>query len=102
MKYLKKIANEDYIEIENNDNKFDNREVARAIRDSLIMEEEATNAYEYYADKIKDEKIKAVFQSIADEERVHVGEFQKLLEVLLHDEEKMIDDGKKEVEDING
>lgn len=102
MKYLKKIANEDYVEIENNDDKFDNREIARAIRDSLIMEEEATNAYEFYADKIENNKIKEVFQSIANEERVHVGEFQKLLEILLHDEEEMIDDGKKEVEDING
>lgn len=79
--------------------KMDDREVTRAIRDAIIAEEGAINQYETVVDSTDNEKIKKVLQSIADEERVHVGELQALLNDLLKDEEKMLEDGAKEVSD---
>ncbi len=79
--------------------KLDDREVTRAIRDAIIAEEGAINQYETVVDSTDNEKIKKVLQSIADEERVHVGELQALLKDLLNDEEELLDDGAKEVGD---
>lgn len=76
---------------------FDERELTRAIRDALIAEEQAIKQYEVVADSTKNEKVKEVLQEIADEERVHVGELQALLAKLLPDEQKLLDEGKKEV-----
>ena len=39
-------------------------------------------------------------KEVADEERVHAGEFLKLLYHLAPDEEKFYDEGFKEVEEI--
>ncbi len=74
------------------------RELTRAIRDALIAEEGAIKQYETVVDASNDEKVKEVLQSIADEEKVHVGELQALLASLLKDEKEFLDDGKKEVE----
>jgi rubrerythrin len=41
-----------------------------------------------------------VLKSVADEERVHVGEFLRLLNELAPDEEKLYTKGAKEVEDM--
>jgi rubrerythrin len=40
------------------------------------------------------------FQDIANEEKVHIGEFQKLLDMLAEDEEEFIQEGKDEVVEI--
>jgi rubrerythrin len=42
---------------------------------------------------------KKVLKEISDEERVHVGEFMRLLKELDPDEEKFYKEGAKEVED---
>jgi rubrerythrin len=75
------------------------REVTRAIRDAIIAEEGAINQYETVADSTSNPKVKEVLQDIADEERVHVGELQTLLNMLLDDEQDLLDEGKSEVED---
>lgn len=75
------------------------REVTRAIRDAIIAEEGAIKQYETVADATTDDKVKETLQSIANEEKVHVGELQKLLIDLLSDEKGFLEEGEKEVED---
>jgi len=78
------------------------RELTRAIRDAIIAEEGAIKHYESIVDATDNEDIKQILQDIADEEKVHVGELQKLLNDMLPDEEQLLEDGAKEVEDTLG
>lgn len=80
--------------------KMTKREVTRAIRLSLAAEEEATHLYEAIADATDDPLVRKVMQDIANEERVHVGEFQHLLRKLLPDEEGFLQDGATEVNEM--
>jgi rubrerythrin len=73
------------------------RELTRAIRDAIIAEEGAINQYETVADSTDYEKAKEVLQSIADEEKVHVGELQALLDEILPDESEKLEEGEDEV-----
>jgi rubrerythrin len=56
--------------------------------------------YEAHADATDNELAKKVLHDIADEERVHAGEFQKLLKMLVVDEEKLLAEGAEEVEEM--
>jgi len=76
------------------------RELTRALRLSLAAEEEAIHLYEALADATDNELARAVLQDIADEERVHVGEFQRLLNILLEDEEGFLKEGAEEVDEM--
>ena len=78
---------------------FTDRELTRALRDAIIAEEGAIKQYEAVVDATSNEDAKKVLQSIADEEKIHVGELQALLSGLLPDEEEFLEDGAKEVED---
>jgi uncharacterized protein len=73
------------------------RELTRALRDALIAEETAIKQYENIADSTENEGVRKAVQSIADEEKIHVGELQKLLSGLLKDEQGFLDEGAKEV-----
>ena len=87
------------LEIVKTPEKFTDRELTRALRDAIIAEEGAIKQYETVVDATDNDMAKKVLQSIADEERIHVGELQKLLTLLLSDEQEKLDDGAKEVED---
>ena len=73
------------------------RELVRALRLGIAAEEDATSLYEAHADATDDLLAKAVLQDIANEERVHVGEFQRLISILLEDEDGWLADGVAEV-----
>jgi len=75
------------------------RETVRAIRDAIIAEEGAINQYETVVDSTGDERVKEVLQDIANEEKVHVGELQALLRMLLDDEQGFLDEGAGEAEE---
>lgn len=79
--------------------KLDDRELTRAIRDAIIAEEDAVKQYETVSDSTDNTSVKAVLQEIANEEKVHVGELQKLLNNMLKDEEGFLEEGAKEVEE---
>lgn len=79
--------------------KFNDRELTRSIRDAIIAELGAIKQYESVVDATDNEEVKKVLTSIANEERVHVGELQALLNILLSDEQELLDEGKNEVED---
>ena len=72
------------------DRKLTDRELSRAIRLTLAAEEEAVHLYEALADASGNPLAVKVLQDIADEERVHAGEFQELLRRLLPDEQQML------------
>jgi rubrerythrin len=87
------------LEVVKTPEKFTDRELTRAIRDAIIAEEGAIKQYETVVDATSNELAKKVLTSVANEERVHVFELQKLLNELLPDEEKFKEKGEKEVED---
>lgn len=87
------------LEVVKTPEKFTDRELTRAIRDAIIAEEGAIKQYETVVDATDNEDVKKVLQSISDEEKVHVGELQKLLDKMLPDEKEHLEDGEEEVED---
>jgi len=77
------------------------REVERAIRQSIAAEQEAVHLYEAIADATDNSLVQAVMQDIANEEKVHAGEFQELLQRLSGEEEGYMNDGAEEIEEIS-
>jgi rubrerythrin len=73
--------------------------VIRAIRQALAAEEEATSLYETIAESTDDSKVQTVLHSIADEERVHVGELHAVLNYLTGDEDELFLEGIQEAND---
>lgn len=86
----------------NPERKLNEREIIRAIRQSIAAEHEAIHLYEAVADSSDDERIKTVMQDVADEEKVHAHEFQALLEMFDKDEEKFKKEGFEEVSQLSG
>ena len=75
-------------------------ELTRAIRLSQAAELEATHLYEAIADATDNPLAAEVLRDIANEERVHVGEFQRLLSILLPDEDSFLAQGALEVDEM--
>jgi len=98
-KTIKSIKIAQNLDVVKTPDKFTERELTRAIRDAIIAEQGAIKQYEAVVDATDNEEVKKVLQSIADEEKVHTGELQKLLEDLLSDESDLVDEGKQEAED---
>jgi rubrerythrin len=79
------------------DRKLTLQELIRAIRLDLSAEEEAVHIYMSHADATDNPLAKAVLIDIANEERVHVGEFARLISILTGDEDGFLQDGAEEV-----
>ncbi len=75
-------------------------ELIRAIRLNLAAEHEAVHLYMAHADATDHPLAKKVLIDIANEERVHAGEFERLLEILTGDEAKWLAEGKAEVDEM--
>jgi rubrerythrin len=73
------------------------REILRA---GIIAELDAVNLYEQMAAMTQRKDIKAILLDIAKEEKTHVGEFQTLLLRLDKEQERELEEGRKEVEEI--
>jgi rubrerythrin len=73
-------------------------ELVRAVRLMVAAEYEAVQLYTVLAESTYNTLAVDVLKSIADEERVHAGEFLRLLKELAPDEERFYDEGAKEVE----
>ncbi|MEJ2587799.1 MAG: ferritin family protein [Deltaproteobacteria bacterium] len=82
------------------DRKLTREELIRAIRYSIAAEYEAIQLYMQLAESVDDPLAVDVLKDIADEERVHAGEFLRLLKHLAPDEEKFYSEGAEEVEQI--
>ena len=81
------------------DRKLTEAELIRAIRFMVAAEYEAVQLYMQLVESINNEVAKEVLKVIADEERVHAGEFLRLLHHLAPDEQKFYDEGYEEVEE---
>jgi len=75
-------------------------ELIRAIRFMVAAEYEAVQLYVQLAESTDDKLAKEILVDIADEERVHAGEFLRLLKHLAPDEEGFYKEGAEEVEEI--
>jgi len=78
--------------------KMTDSELLRALRLDLAAEEEAAHLYTAHADATDNELAKKVLLDIADEERVHKGEFQRLISILSKEEDAFLAEGAEEVE----
>ena len=81
------------------DRKITNEELIRAIRFMIAGEYEAIQLYMQLAESTDNKLAQDVLKDIADEERVHAGEFLRLLKELAPDEEKFYREGAKEIEE---
>ena len=82
-----------------NDRKVTHEELVRAIRFMIAAEYEAVQLYMQLAESTDNKLAIAVLNDIADEERVHAGEFLRLLRELQPDEQEFYDKGAEEVEE---
>jgi rubrerythrin len=82
-----------------NDRKLTKEELIRAIRFMVAAEYEAVQLYMQLAESADNKLAIEVLKDIADEERVHAGEFLRLLRELAPDEEKFYAEGAGEVEE---
>jgi rubrerythrin len=73
------------------------REILRA---GIIAELDAINLYEQMAAMTQRKDIKAILMDIAKEEKTHVGEFQTMLLRIDKEQQRELEEGKKEVEEI--
>ena len=81
------------------DRKLTDSELVRAIRFMVAAEYEAIQLYMQLAESTDNELAREVLEDIADEERVHAGEFLRLLHHLAPDEQKCYDEGYEEVDE---
>jgi rubrerythrin len=77
-------------------------ELVRAMRFLVAAEYEAVQLYIQLAESTDNELARAVLTDVADEERVHAGEFLRVLKELAPDEVKFYEEGAEEVEEIIG
>lgn len=82
-----------------NERKLTDKELIRAIRFMVAAEYEAIQLYMQLAESTDNQLAIAVLKDIADEERVHAGEFLRLLKQLAPDEESFYREGAEEVEE---
>lgn len=81
------------------DRKLTSAELIRAIRFMVAAEYEAVQLYMQLAESTDDKLAQEVLEDIANEERVHAGEFLRLLHHLAPDEAKFYAEGAEEVEE---
>ncbi len=81
-----------------NDRKLTDEELVRAFRFMVAAEYEATQMYTQLAKSTDNKLAIKVLRDIADEERVHAGEFLRVLYDLQPDEKTFYAKGEKEVE----
>ena len=78
------------------------RELLRAFRDAIVAEQGAIKQYEVISDATSNPKVKKIMQDLANEEKVHVFELQRLIDEFSKDEKDFKEKGIKEVEDMLG
>ncbi|MFA5933218.1 MAG: ferritin family protein [Microgenomates group bacterium] len=82
------------------DGKLTKQELIRAIRFNISAEYDAIKTYTQLAEAADSKFVSDVLMDIANEEKVHVGEFMKVLEHLDAGEKEYYEKGAKEVEEI--
>lgn len=81
------------------DEKMNNDELIRALRQDLAAEEEATHLYTAHAEATNNSVARKILLDIGDEEKVHAGEFLRLIEMFSGNEGEFVLQGAKEVDE---
>ncbi len=83
--------------------KLTHEELVRAIRLDIAAEHEAVHIYMAHAEATDNAMARQILIDVANEEREHIGEFERLLEILTGGEERhWRDSGRKEVNEMLG
>ncbi len=82
------------------DRDLTDQELIRAIRLNIAAEHEAIHLYMAHAEATSHPLAREILIDIANEEREHVGEFMRLLEILTGDEEDWVANGRREVDEM--
>jgi len=82
-----------------NDRLLTHEELVRAVRLMVAAEYEAIQLYQQLAESTDNVLAQKVLLDIADEEKVHAGEFLRLLKELDPNEERFYQEGAQEVEE---
>lgn len=85
--------------VKKSDRKLTSKELIRSIRFMVSAEYEAVQLYEELAESTDNTLAQNVLLDIAEEEKVHAGEFLRLLHELAPEEQEYYDAGAKEVEE---
>lgn len=80
--------------------KLNRGELIRAIRFMIAAEYEAVGLYTQLAESIDCKRTRTVLLDIADEERIHAGEFLRLLQEFDPEECILYKEGAEEVEEL--
>ena len=75
-------------------------ELLQAVRLNITAEHEAIHRYLAQAETTDHALAKRVLVDIANEERVHVGELERLLEILTDQEYKSVVEGREKVDEL--
>jgi rubrerythrin len=89
-----KIQNANLIEAHPDDSQ------ATSLRNAIAAEIDAINLYEKIAEQTDNEDLRKLLLSIADEEKVHIGEFESLLQEIDQAQKEDLEKGGKEAEKI--
>ncbi|HMK92736.1 MAG TPA: Rubrerythrin [Thermoleophilia bacterium] len=82
------------------DRKLTREELIRALRLDIAAEHEAAFLYTAHAEAIDDPVARAVLLDVANEEIVHIGEFERVLEMISPRETELRRDGVAEVDEM--
>lgn len=86
--------------VKKSEKKLTKEELIRSIRFMVAAEFEAVQMYVQTAESTDDKLAAEVLMDIADEEKVHAGEFLRLLKELDPREQDFLDEGADEVEEM--
>lgn len=86
--------------LKDSDKKLNDSELLRALRFAISAESEAIQVYTQFANSSDNKLFKKAMLDIAEEEKVHAGEFMKVLFELDPNEKEKYKDGFKEVNDM--
>ena len=86
--------------VKNSEEKLSKEELIRAIRLSVADEFEAIQLYEQISNSTDNKEAKKILEEIADDEKVHVGNFLKLLYILDPVEKELYKEGYQETIDL--
>jgi len=82
------------------DKKLSKEEMVRSLRFVIAAEYEAIQLYQQLAESSNNHLFKRIMLDVANEEKIHAGEFMRLLFELDEDEKKFYDKGFDEVQNI--
>lgn len=68
------------------------------LRQAMIAELDAVSLYEQMAASTTNAKLKKIFLHVAEEEKVHVGEFERMLDMVDDKHDDSVNDGRAEAE----